>query len=115
MKLTVIEMGKDIVVTAVDHELDAYCVFSKLSANRDHDAFIVITKWFVSRHFRGRGIGRELFRAAVREAKTRYPGLFIHIIIPPLDESMNYSRLVKFFSNENFLVSAVDNVASLIN
>lgn len=49
MELTVIEMGKDIVVTAVDHELDAYCVFSKLSANRDHDAFIVITKWFVSR------------------------------------------------------------------
>lgn len=44
MELTVIEMGKDIVVTAVDHELDAYCVFS---ANRDHDAFIVITKWFV--------------------------------------------------------------------
>lgn len=115
MELTVIEMGKDIVVTAVDHELDAYCVFCKLNANQDHDAFIVITKWFVSRQFRGRGIGRELFRAAVREAKTRYPGLFIHIITPPLDESMNYNRLVKFFSNENFLVSAVDNVASLIN
>jgi hypothetical protein len=56
MELTVIEMGKDIVVTAVDHELDAYCVFCKLNANQGHDAFIVITKWFVSRQFRGRGI-----------------------------------------------------------
>lgn len=114
MELKIIEMGKDIVVTAVDHELDAYCVFSKLSANGGHNAFIVINQLFVSRKFRGRGIGRELFRAAVREAKTRYPGLFIHIIIPPLDESMNYSRLVKFFSNENFLVSAAANMASLI-
>lgn len=114
MELKVIEMGNQIVVTAVPHEVDAYCAFYKINTNGGHNAFIVINQLFVSRKFRGRGIGRELFRAAVREAKTRYPGLFIHIIVPPLDESMNYNRLVKFFSNENFLVSAAANMASLI-
>lgn len=43
MELTVIEMGKDIVVTAVDHELDAYCVFSKLSANGGHKPIVCIS------------------------------------------------------------------------
>lgn len=115
MELKVIEMGNQIVVTAVPHEVDAYCTFYKINTNGGHNAFIVINQLFVSRKFRGRGIGRELFRAAVREAKTRYPSLPIHIVIPPLDRYTNYNRMVKFFSNENFLVSAVDNVASLIN
>lgn len=114
MELTVLEMDGEIIVTAAAHEMDAYCTFRKIEASCDYDEFIAIDQWFVTRELRGRGIGRELFRAAVREAKTRYPSLLIHIVIPPLDRYTNYNRLVKFFSNENFLVSATDTVASLI-
>lgn len=58
MELKVIEMGNQIVVTAVPHEVDAYCTFYKINTNGGHNAFIAINQLFVSRKFRGRGIGR---------------------------------------------------------
>ena len=111
MEIIIFELADETVVTPANNEIGAYCVFRKSDVEQDYDAVIVVDNWFVSREFRNRGIGREVFKAAIREAKTRSPGLSIQIVISPLDEDMDYSRLVKFFSNENFLVSAFDTAA----
>lgn len=89
---SIYEFTKEIKVRPTDKTIDAHCVygltteytFNKETDDFDEERHVLIEELFVPFKYRHQGIGRALLRAAVSDAKKRYPSMAIKLVVEPL-------------------------------
>lgn len=60
--------------------------------------------------YRRQGIGRALFRAAVDDAKKRYPSMAIKLLVEPLSPEIDQDILIDFYESEGFSIEQDNDV-----
>lgn len=114
---SIYELTGEIKIRPTDKTIDAHCVyclhtdynFPNNSEDYEEDQYVLIEELFVPFEYRRHGIGRALLRAAVSDAKKRYPSMVIKLAVEPLSSEIDYDILVNFYESEDFLIEQ-DNI-----
>lgn len=117
---SIYEFTREIKIRPTDKTIDARCVyclhtdynFSNNFDDYEEDPHVLIEELYVPFKYRRQGIGRALLRAAVNDAKKRYPSMAIKLVVAPLSPEIDYDILVDFYESEGFLIEQ-DNVMAL--
>lgn len=95
-------------VRPTDKTIDAHCVygltteytFNKETDDFDEERHVLIEELFVPpRH-----------RAAVSDAKKRYPSMAIKLVVKPLSPEIDQDILVEFYESEGFSIEQDNDV-----
>lgn len=116
---SVYEFTREIKIRPTDKTIDARCVyclhtdynFSNNYDDYEEDPHVLIEELFVPFKYRRQGIGRALLRAAVSDAKKRYPSMAIKLVVKPLSSEIDHDILVNFYESEGFSIQQ-DNIMS---
>lgn len=116
---SVYEFTREIKIRPTDKTIDARCVyclhtdynFSNNFDDYEEGPHVLIEELFVPFKYRRQGIGRALLRAAVSDAKKRYPSMVIKLVVAPLSSEIDYDILVNFYESEGFSIEQ-DNIMS---
>lgn len=116
---SVYEFTREIKIRPTDKTIDARCVyclhtdynFSNNYDDYEEDPHVLIEELFVPFKYRRQGIGRALLRAAVSDAKKRYPSMAIKLVVEPLSSEIDHDILVNFYESEGFSIQQ-DNIMS---
>lgn len=112
------EFTKEIRVRPADKTIDAHCVyclytdyiFNEKTDDFDEERYVLIEELFVPFKYRRQGIGRALLRAAVSDAKKRYPSMAIKLVVGPLSPEIDQDILVEFYESEGFSIEQDNDV-----
>ena len=120
---SIYEFTKEIKVRPTDKTIDAHCVygltteytFNKETDDFDEERHVLIEELFVPFKYRRQGIGRALLRAAllraaVSDAKKRYPSMAIKLVVEPLSPEIDQDILVEFYESEGFSIEQDNDV-----
>lgn len=118
METCVYEFTKEIRVRPADKTIDAYCVycqhtdyiFPNNSEDYEENHYVFIEELFVPFKYRRQGIGRALLRAAVSDAKKRYPSMAIKLLVEPLSPEIDQDILIDFYESEGFSIEQDNDV-----
>ena len=76
----------------------------------DEERHVLIEELFVPFKYHRQGIGRALLRAAVSDAKKRYPSMAIKLVVEPLSPEIDQDILVEFYESEGFSIEQDNDV-----
>lgn len=115
---SIYEFTREIKIRPTDKTIDAHCVyglhtdynFSNNSDDYEEEHYVLIEELFVPFKYRRQGIGRALLRAAVSDAKKRYPSMAIKLVVEPLSPEIDQDILVEFYESEGFSIEQADDV-----
>lgn len=115
---SIYEFTKEIKVRPTDKTIDAHCVygltteytFNKETDDFDEERHVLIEELFVPFKYRRQGIGRALLRAAVSDAKKRYPSMAIKLVVELLSPEIDQDILVEFYESEGFSIEQDNDV-----
>ena len=110
LETRVYEFTKEIKVRPTDNTINARCVYclardytyNEETEDFDEELYVPF------KHCR-QGIGRALLKAAVSDAKKRYPSMTIRLLVKPLSSEINQDILTAFCESEDFSIEQADN------
>lgn len=113
-----LKFTNEYIVCLKDDRATAHCVyaleadytFNHETEDFDTTYYVLIKKLFVARDHRRQGIGRALFRAAVDDAKKRFPRTALKLVVRPLCPELEIDDLVAFYESEGFSVEQADEI-----